>query len=66
MVTPVTNSTLIADEIAAKIKNVAVARFSIRTVGANAKTLDRLRELPGSFDHALEGIAHLRIQKAVR
>lgn len=55
-----TNGTLITPAIAVKIKNVGIERVSISIDGANAETHDDFRRLPGSYDRALEGIAHLR------
>ena len=57
-----TNGTLVTKKIAGKIKNVGIDRVSISIDGKSAKTHDGFRKLPGSFDRALEGIAHLRAQ----
>ncbi|MBI1929243.1 radical SAM protein, partial [Candidatus Poribacteria bacterium] len=55
-----TNGTLITPAIAVKIKNVGIERVSISIDGANAETHDDFRQLSGSYDRALEGVAHLR------
>ena len=57
-----TNGTLVTKKIAGKIKSVGIDRVSISIDGKSAKTHDGFRKLPGSFDRALEGIAHLRAQ----
>lgn len=55
-----TNGTLIDEQIAQKIKDAGIRRCSISLDGGNAHTHDEFRRLSGSFEKALEGIAHLR------
>lgn len=55
-----TNGTLIDDAIADKIKESGVARVSISLDGATAEVHNKLRQLEGSFESALEGIGRLR------
>lgn len=54
-----TNGTLITAETAAQIKASGIRRVSISFDGADAATHDLFRGA-GSYDRALEGIAHLR------
>jgi len=58
-----TNGTLIDSAIADKVRGSGVARVSVSLDGATAKVHDRLRQLDGSFDRAVEGIGHLRDKK---
>ncbi len=55
-----TNGTLIDSAIAEKIRSSGVARVSVSLDGATAEVHDRLRQLEGSFEKALEGISYLR------
>lgn len=55
-----TNATLVTGELAAKMKESGVGRVSVSLDGASAGTHDRFRNLPGSFEMALRGIAHLK------
>ena len=55
-----TNGTLVTPAIAVKIKEVGIERVSISIDGANAETHDDFRQLSGSYNRALEGVAHLR------
>ncbi len=55
-----TNGTLIDAAVAEKIRNSRVARVSVSLDGATAEVHDRLRQLKGSFERAVEGIADLR------
>lgn len=55
-----TNGTLIDDEMALRIKNSGVQRVSISFDGADAKTHDKFRNLPGSFKAAKRGFRALR------
>ncbi|WP_440954349.1 heme b synthase [Methanosarcina sp. Mfa9] len=55
-----TNGTLLTPEIVDKLKEAGVQRVSISLDGANAKTHDEFRGVPGAFDRALAGIAILR------
>lgn len=58
-----TNGTLIDSSIAEKIRSSGVARVSVSLDGATAEVHDRLRQLKGSFNRAVEGIGHLRDKK---
>lgn len=55
-----TNGTMVDRATAETIAAAGIRRVSISLDGANAKTHDEFRRLPGSFEQALEGIAHLR------
>ncbi len=55
-----TNGTLIDEGIAGQIKEGVVARVSISLDGATADIHNKLRQLEGSFENAIEGIGHLR------
>jgi radical SAM protein with 4Fe4S-binding SPASM domain len=55
-----TNGTLIDERIARQIKDNGIARVAVSLDGATADVHDRLRQLKGSFESALEGINHLR------
>jgi len=55
-----TNGTLINPEKAQRIRDSGVARVSVSLDGATAEVHDRMRQIPGAFDKALEGIRHLR------
>ena len=58
-----TNGTLIDATIAGRIRESGVARVSVSLDGATAEVHNKLRQLEGSFESALEGIRHLRDQK---
>ncbi|UCF14707.1 MAG: radical SAM protein [Phycisphaerales bacterium] len=58
-----TNGTLIDETIAHKIRESKIARVSVSLDGATAEVHNKLRQLEGSFDSALEGIGHLRDQE---
>ena len=58
-----TNGTLIDATVAKMIKDNAIARVAVSLDGATADVHDRLRQLEGSFESALEGIRHLRDRK---
>jgi len=58
-----TNGTLIDATIAEHIRNSGVARVSVSLDGAAADVHDRLRQLTGSFERAIEGIGYLREAK---
>ncbi len=58
-----TNGTLIDAAIAERIRNSAVARVSVSLDGATPEVHDRLRQLKGSFERAIEGIGYLRDAK---
>jgi len=55
-----TNGTLVDEAIAEQIKESGVARVSISLDGATAEIHNRLRQLEGSFESAVEGIGYLR------
>jgi radical SAM protein with 4Fe4S-binding SPASM domain len=55
-----TNGTTINREKAQQIRDRDVARVSVSLDGATAEVHDRMRQIPGAFDKALEGIRHLR------
>ena len=57
-----TNGTLIDEALAKQIKASGVERVSISLDGADAHTHDRMRQLDGSFDQAVQGIRHLHEQ----
>jgi radical SAM protein with 4Fe4S-binding SPASM domain len=58
-----TNGTLIDATIAEQIRDSGVARVSVSLDGATAEVHDRLRQLTGSFERAIEGIGYLRDAK---
>ena len=58
-----TNGTLIDAAAAEQIRNSGVARVSVSLDGATAEMHDRLRQLKGSFEKAIEGIGYLRDAK---
>jgi radical SAM protein with 4Fe4S-binding SPASM domain len=55
-----TNGTTINHEKAQQIRAGGVARVSVSLDGATAEVHDRMRQIPGAFNGALEGIGHLR------
>jgi radical SAM protein with 4Fe4S-binding SPASM domain len=55
-----TNGTLIDEKTAQQIKDNGIARVAVSLDGATADGHDRLRQLKGSFESAIEGINHLR------
>jgi radical SAM protein with 4Fe4S-binding SPASM domain len=55
-----TNGTLIDPSTAKMIKDNGIARVSVSLDGATADVHDKLRQLEGSFERAVEGIGHLR------
>lgn len=55
-----TNGTLIDDAVAARVRAGGIARVSVSLDGASANTHDWMRQIPGSFDQAIEGIGRLR------
>ncbi|HVP41920.1 MAG TPA: radical SAM protein [Terriglobales bacterium] len=57
-----TNGTLVDKNIAQKIVNAGVKRVSISLDGADAKTHDSFRGIPGAFDNAVQGLKNLRAQ----
>ena len=58
-----TNGTLIDAAAARKIRDSGIARVSVSLDGATAEVHDRLRQLAGSFEKAVEGIGFLRNAK---
>jgi AdoMet-dependent heme synthase len=54
-----TNGTMIDDEQASRIGDSGVARVSVSLDGATAEVHDRMRQIPGAFDRAFEGLRHL-------
>lgn len=55
-----TNGTLVTREIAVKVKEAGIQRVSVSLDGATPKVHDEFRKLPGSFEAALRGLAHLK------
>jgi radical SAM protein with 4Fe4S-binding SPASM domain len=55
-----TNGTVIDAEKARQIRDSGIARVSVSLDGATAEVHDRMRQIPGAFDRAIEGIRHLR------
>ena len=54
-----TNGTTINREKAQQIHDSGVARVSVSLDGATAEVHDKMRQIPGAFDRAVEGIRHL-------
>ncbi len=54
-----TNGTLIDEPMAGRIAASGVERVSISLDGATSEMHDRMRQLKGSFDQAVQGITHL-------
>ncbi len=55
-----TNGTLIDAEIAERIHDSGIARVAVSLDGATAEVHNKLRQLEGSFEKAIEGIGYLR------
>jgi radical SAM protein with 4Fe4S-binding SPASM domain len=55
-----TNGTLVTKEVAQKVVDAGVKRVSISLDGANAKTHDSFRKIPGAFDAAVAGFRNLK------
>jgi radical SAM protein with 4Fe4S-binding SPASM domain len=55
-----TNGTVIDDAQARQIHDSGIARVSVSLDGATADVHDKMRQIPGAFDRAIEGIRHLR------
>lgn len=53
------NGTMIDSTVAQKIKASGIARVAISLDGATAEVHNKLRQLEGSFEAALQGIGHL-------
>jgi radical SAM protein with 4Fe4S-binding SPASM domain len=58
-----TNGTLIDSEVAGRIRDSGVMRVSVSLDGATAEIHNKLRQLEGSFERAIEGTGHLRDKK---
>jgi len=58
-----TNGTLIDESAAEQISNSGIARVSVSLDGATAEVHNKLRQLEGSFERAIEGIGHLCYRK---
>lgn len=57
-----TNGTLIDKKVAEQIRKSGIVRIAVSLDGATAEVHNKLRQLDGSFEKALEGIKHLREQ----
>ena len=55
-----TNGTLVDDDTARKIVDAGIARVSISFDGADAKTHDEFRKIPGSFERSIAGFKRLK------
>ncbi len=55
-----TNGILVTREVAKRLKDAGIKRVSISIDGANAKTHDEFRGMPGAFEGALKGINTLK------
>jgi radical SAM protein with 4Fe4S-binding SPASM domain len=55
-----TNGTLIDAKVAEQIRDSGIVRIAVSLDGATAEVHNKLRQLEGSFERALEGIKHLR------
>lgn len=60
VVSMATNGTLVTPELAVRVREAGVRRVSISVDGADARTHDTFRALPGSFEAALRGLGYLR------
>ena len=58
-----TNGTLIDTTVAERIHKSGIARVSVSLDGATAEVHNKLRQLEGSFERAIEGIGYLRDKK---
>ena len=58
-----TNGTMIDSVVAERIRDSGVMRVSVSLDGATTEVHDKLRQLPGSFEKAIQGIGYLREQK---
>ena len=54
-----TNGTLIDATVAERIRDTGIVRVAVSLDGATAEVHDKLRQLEGAFESALEGIRHL-------
>jgi len=55
-----TNGTMIDAGVAERIANSGIVRVAVSLDGATAEAHDRLRQMEGAFQRAIEGIRHLR------
>jgi radical SAM protein with 4Fe4S-binding SPASM domain len=55
-----TNGTLIDSDKARQIRDSGIARVSVSLDGATADVHDRMRQIPGAFNKAIQGIRQLR------
>jgi len=55
-----TNGTMVDEETAKDIVNAGIARVSISFDGADEKTHDEFRKIPGSFKSSIEGFKRLK------
>ncbi len=55
-----TNGTLIDATMAEQIRDSGIVRIAVSLDGATAEVHDKLRQLEGSFERAIQGIKHLR------
>lgn len=55
-----TNGTLLTDEFVAKINQSGIKRISVSLDGPDAASHDNLRQVPGAFQRACEGIARAK------
>ena len=58
-----TNGTLIDKNVAEQILDSGIKRVSVSLDGATAEVHNKLRQLEGSFERAIEGIGYLRNQE---
>jgi len=58
-----TNGTLVDANAAEKIRDSGTARVAVSIDGATAEMHNKLRQMDGSFEKAIEGIGHLRDKK---
>jgi len=58
-----TNGTLIDAKVARQIQDSGIVRVAVSLDGAAAEVHNKLRQLDGAFERALEGINHLREKK---
>jgi len=58
-----TNGTLVDTTVAKQIRESGIARVSVSLDGATAEVHNRLRQLDGSFEKAIDGIGYLREQE---
>lgn len=54
-----TNGTLIARDVAHRLRDIGIARVSVSIDGTDAETHDAFRGMPGAFDGAMRGISEI-------